>query len=174
MLRQRLRDVFLGLSAGAAVTLIVERSLSPGPAPPPAADSAAPTAQPVGATGRKGEGQIDPSARHIVQHGLPLGDNVSSYTGYVASVNHRTRIPDWVAEHLTRDGEAAAATSGADRKHSRFKSAAELPPMWRATNEDYRGSGFSRGHLAPAGAHRGSQQELDETFLLSSNIVPQV
>ncbi len=35
------------------------------------------------------------------------------------------------------------------------------------------GSGFDRGHLAPAGNHKQSQEHCDETFFLS-NIAPQV
>jgi len=35
------------------------------------------------------------------------------------------------------------------------------------------GSGFDRGHLAPAGNHKKSQELCDETFYLS-NISPQV
>jgi len=48
-----------------------------------------------------------------------------------------------------------------------------VPSQWRSTNVDFAGSGLSRGHLAPAGAHKTSQKALDETFLLSANIVPQ-
>ena len=48
-----------------------------------------------------------------------------------------------------------------------------VPQPFRATNEDYRGSALSRGHMAPAGAHKQSQDGLNETFLLSSNILPQ-
>ena len=49
----------------------------------------------------------------------------------------------------------------------------KCPRYSRASNNDYRGSSLSRGHLAPAGAHKQSQEALDETFLLSDNIVPQ-
>ena len=43
----------------------------------------------------------------------------------------------------------------------------------RSTNQDYKGSGFDRGHLAAAGNHRISQKHIDETFFLT-NIAPQV
>ena len=36
-----------------------------------------------------------------------------------------------------------------------------------------RRSGFDRGHMAPAGNHRSSQQAMDDTFFLS-NMSPQV
>lgn len=49
----------------------------------------------------------------------------------------------------------------------------EVPVEYRASNTDYLGSGWSRGHMAAAANHAHDQQEMDETFYLS-NIVPQV
>lgn len=43
----------------------------------------------------------------------------------------------------------------------------------RATNADYRGSGFDRGHLAAAANHKWSQKAMEDTFYLS-NVAPQV
>lgn len=43
----------------------------------------------------------------------------------------------------------------------------------RATNKDYIGSGYDRGHLAAAANHRNSTTAMSQTFLLS-NIAPQV
>lgn len=43
----------------------------------------------------------------------------------------------------------------------------------RATNADYKGSGFDRGHLAAAANHKWSQKAMDDTFYLS-NVAPQV
>lgn len=43
----------------------------------------------------------------------------------------------------------------------------------RSTNNDYKGSGYDRGHLAAAGNHMWSQKAMDQTFVLS-NICPQV
>ena len=39
--------------------------------------------------------------------------------------------------------------------------------------DDFRGSGYDRGHMAPASAHKLNQATMDETFTLS-NISPQV
>ena len=38
---------------------------------------------------------------------------------------------------------------------------------------DFRGSGWSRGHMAPAGNNKHSQAAMNQTFYLT-NIVPQV
>ena len=48
-----------------------------------------------------------------------------------------------------------------------------VPVEYQASNADYLGSGWSRGHMAAAANHAHDQQEMNETFYLS-NIVPQV
>lgn len=45
-------------------------------------------------------------------------------------------------------------------------------PTGSATPSDYRGSGLSRGHLAPAGDFKFSREAMSETFLMS-NMSPQ-
>lgn len=45
--------------------------------------------------------------------------------------------------------------------------------IYRSDNTDYKGSGFDRGHLAAAGNHRLSQNQVNQTFILS-NMAPQV
>lgn len=102
--------------------------------------------------------------------GLPSDEHVVVRRGFASSLNYRLRIPNWVAEKYTAEDVDA---DGVDRKYSRFASDQEVPEVFRASNNDYRGSSLSRGHLAPAGAHKQSQEALDETFLLSDNIVPQ-
>ena len=47
-----------------------------------------------------------------------------------------------------------------------------LPVIFSATNKDYWDSGWSRGHMAPAGNYKHSQESMDDTFYLT-NIVPQ-
>ncbi|KAJ0069071.1 hypothetical protein NL108_017343, partial [Boleophthalmus pectinirostris] len=42
----------------------------------------------------------------------------------------------------------------------------------RATNADFKGSGFDRGHMAAAANHKWSQSAMDDTFLLT-NVAPQ-
>ena len=61
----------------------------------------------------------------------------------------------------------------ANRKHARFKPDPNLPKEVSASNEDFWDSGWSRGHLAPAGNNKFSQSAMNDTFLLS-NIIPQV
>ena len=108
--------------------------------------------------------------RRFCKYGLPSDEHVIVRNGYASSISYRLRIPNWVAEHYSRSDTDA---EGVDRKHSRFSADEAVPAAFRAANEDYFGSGLSRGHLAPAGAHKQSQAALDETFKLSANILPQ-
>lgn len=43
------------------------------------------------------------------------------------------------------------SSGDADRKYCKFKPDPSIPPAFSAFNEDYVGSGWSRGHMAPAG-----------------------
>lgn len=85
--------------------------------------------------------------------------------------NHFTKTPCWVYEFLTPDG--LSKFSG-NRKKSKFRVDDEIIHQhYGAYLEDYRGSGYDRGHMAAAGNHRSSQEAINKTFLLS-NILPQV
>lgn len=45
----------------------------------------------------------------------------------------------------------------AERKHCKFKPDPNIPELFTAHNEDYLGSGWSRGHMAPAGDNKFSE-----------------
>lgn len=48
------------------------------------------------------------------------------------------------------------SSGDADRKHCKFKPDPGVPSAFSARNEDYVGSGWSRGHMAPAGNNKFS------------------
>ncbi|KAI8823984.1 uncharacterized protein EV422DRAFT_518531 [Fimicolochytrium jonesii] len=112
-----------------------------------------------------------PTARHLwaLQLGLPQTEQLQFRESYVASVNFKTRVPNWVLEHLTKE----TLKGNADRQGITFFADESVPSKFRAQNEDYWRSGFSRGHLVPAGNNKQSQQAMRDTFALSANIVPQ-
>ena len=141
-----------------------------------ASSSSSSTSSDLGVTTASSSNSTDlaAAAARFAPYGLPSHENLSLHEGYASSINYRLRIPNWVAEHLVAASAAAASDAvGVTRERSNFHEDVSVPAPWRSTNADYARSGWSRGHLAPAGAHKGSQHELDETFLLSANIVPQ-
>ena len=98
-------------------------------------------------------------------------DNIRSHIDYTLPYDRRNRVPHWVFEHLTRD--SCQKTEGVERSNCEFKPDASVHHFFRSKNEDYKYSGFDRGHMAPAGNHRRDQKMCDETFILS-NMAPQV
>ena len=108
-------------------------------------------------------------ARTTTKYGMPSDDNLRFKQSYVSSVNFERRVPNWVAEHL----RIGVGDGPGDRKGSRFHADGSVPAPFRSSNDDFLGSGWSRGHMAPCGAHKDSQRDMDDTFALSANILPQ-
>ena len=86
-------------------------------------------------------------------------------SSYIVSYNRDTKIPNWVAWHLT-----ANHTDGPFKRMSNFYEEDVENP--RATLEDYRGSGWSRGHMCPAGDNKWSREAMYDSFSLV-NVCPQ-
>lgn len=86
---------------------------------------------------------------------------------YVVSYNSTTMQPNWVAWQLT----AEHTYGSVNRPNNAFREDLEVPYP-RATLQDYKGSGWTRGHLCPAGDNKWDDEAMYETFLLS-NICPQ-
>lgn len=107
----------------------------------------------------------------IMRFGYPNLDNVRFFEDYVVSYDRRNRTPHWVFEHIR--GEHCRVVQGISREQCTFKEDQSVHPFFRASNADYKGSGYDRGHLAAASNHRHSQKALEQTFLLS-NVAPQV
>ncbi|XP_010616885.1 nuclease EXOG, mitochondrial [Fukomys damarensis] len=105
----------------------------------------------------------------LEQFGFPLtGTETRCYTNHALSYDQAKRVPRWVLEHISK----SKIMGDADRRHCKFKPDPSVPPAFSACNEDYVGSGWSRGHMAPAGNNKFSSKAMAETFYLS-NIVPQ-
>ena len=88
--------------------------------------------------------------------------------GWAALESPTTRTPVWSAEALD-PGRLAGAR--ATKRDSDFHEEESLPASMRAGLDDYRRSGFDRGHLAPSGDMRDPSSQR-ESFSLA-NVVPQ-
>lgn len=87
--------------------------------------------------------------------------------GFWVSYNKDRKIPNWVAWHLT-----AAHTRGGNQRDDMVFSEDNEVPFPRATDDDYYGSHYDRGHLCPAGDNKWDRRALTQTFKFS-NICPQ-
>ncbi len=106
---------------------------------------------------------------------LPEGYPVSSHTdtirvleGFDMGYSEVYEQASWVVYVLTREEVEEGWVSRTDD----FRSDTSLI-TGSASLDDYRGSGFDRGHLAPAGDMKWSQIAMSESFLLS-NMSPQL
>lgn len=93
-------------------------------------------------------------------------DDIICHLGYTTAYNHSTLTPNWVAYELT--DEEAAGTLPRDDAFAQD----EMVKGRQADLEDYRRSGWDRGHMAPAADMKWDQQAMLESFLLS-NMCPQ-
>ena len=87
--------------------------------------------------------------------------------GYVVSYNKDTKNPNWVAWHLT-----SQHTSGSHKRSGNAFHEDDEVPLPRANNDDYKGSGWSRGHMCPAGDNKWDSDAMYESFLFT-NVCPQ-
>ncbi|WAQ94183.1 EXOG-like protein, partial [Mya arenaria] len=83
----------------------------------------------------------------ILKYGSPeMGNGVRYYSNFALVYDQQKRTPAWVAEQITAN--------------------------LLKENSDYWKSGWSRGHMAPAGDNKYNQESMNESFYLS-NVVPQ-
>jgi endonuclease G, mitochondrial len=113
-------------------------------------------------------GPID-DCREFVTFGVPsaTGDLLCR-KGFLLAHDPEKKTPLWVAQHLTPD-----KVTGPAKRSNNFKADHDLEQGKRAELSDYKGSGFDRGHMAPAGDMVWDRQAMSESFFLS-NMVPQV
>ena len=182
-----LRPLLAGLAGGVGGWLLSQKVAAPVPdvtyeEPPPN----------ILATGRAGE---------ILKFGAPK-EGVSGplvYKNHVLAYDSARRVPKWVAEHLSREvaDKEQVVISGQDdvlitttRWQTGRVSTLVLIPQYQRSflvitgngrgsrflkellSRDYWGSGWSRGHMAPAGNNKHCQDSMNQTFYYT-NVVPQ-
>ena len=87
--------------------------------------------------------------------------------GYTVSYNLKHNLPNWVAWELTPD-KLIERESRSDK----FLPDPDLPEDAAVTTDDYKRSGWDRGHMCPAGDNRWHWRAMQESFYMT-NICPQ-
>lgn len=88
--------------------------------------------------------------------------------GYASLYDPAERTPLWVAEHLQKGNFSGHA----ERDLIDFIPDPDIPYWYLPFPEDYKGSGYDKGHLAAAANFRSSQAAMNATFRFA-NAVPQ-
>lgn len=89
------------------------------------------------------------------------------YDAFAILHSGESKTAVFVAQRLNK----ASVADANEQRTDRFFADARLRSSERATLDDYRGSGFDRGHLAPAG-DMPTAQAMEQSFSLA-NMVPQ-
>lgn len=87
-------------------------------------------------------------------------------TGYTLSYDAKNKTPQWVAWELTKE-----ETRGNEERTNEFQPDPDVIGA-KVVTYDYSGSGYDRGHMAPAGDMKWSKKAMQESFYMS-NICPQ-
>ncbi len=93
-------------------------------------------------------------------------DEIIRYSAFTISYNEEHEQANWVAYELTREETYAVC-----QRYRNFISDQRFQEG-TADDKDYHGSGYDRGHLAPAGDMAWSETAMRESFFYS-NISPQ-
>ena len=93
-------------------------------------------------------------------------EQIIEYLGFTVSYNANTRLPNWVAYELTQ-----SEVLGEIPRSKHFYQDPKVRGL-QADNDDYRNSGWDKGHMCPAGDMKWSKQAMDESFYFT-NICPQ-
>ncbi len=106
----------------------------------------------------------------VAEVGLPeltrsRSEKIIQHTGYTVSYNDELKLPNWVAWVLTpeRFNDVVSRTDD-------FLPDPEMEDP--VTTDDYKHSGYDRGHMCPAADNKWNEQAMKESFYMT-NICPQ-
>lgn len=107
----------------------------------------------------------------FVPYGYPVvtfNSQALCRTSYLQVHNNETKTGGVAYEYLT----PTTIGTGNEPRTNNFRPDVEVPRESRSLPKDYEGTGFDKGHLAPAGDMREDGQSMSQSFFMS-NMAPQ-
>lgn len=116
-----------------------------------------------------GNSSLTDDASSLQEVNIPddVPSQIINYEGFTVSFNSKARQPNYVAWELTPEESVSQV---ADRKDYDFQPDTDIDNC--AELQDYKNSGYSRGHMAPAADMKWSQEAMRDCHYLT-NICPQ-
>lgn len=111
-----------------------------------------------------------PSLRPETRYGMPVADRFLFNRQYVVGYSYLFRQPRWVLELI--DDHTMQMEDEELKRLDNFREDLRIDDMFRATLDDYKASGFDRGHLVSSADRLGRTVVNSETFLMT-NMSPQ-
>lgn len=106
----------------------------------------------------------------VIHYELPKSnydEEIIRHKAYTLGYNENTEQPNWVAYTISKDNLLKPVTE----RDGEFREDYSVTTL-SASLDDYRSSGYDRGHLAPAADFKWDKEAMNESFYLS-NMSPQ-
>lgn len=118
------------------------------------------------------KGSKSPKVNSTISYELPAPltnrqEQIVEHTGYTLSYNKNHNTPNWSAWMLTK-----GKTEGTVERCRKFWADPKISQLYRVDYFDYKGSGYDRGHMCPAGDMKWSEAAMHDCFYMS-NMCPQ-
>lgn len=117
--------------------------------------------------GESGEPDAERVAYEIPVYEAGKSEMLLQHYGYTVSYNSDLCIPNWVAWELN-----AEKLVERESRNKHFLPDPELPEEMAVTTDEYKNSGWDRGHMCPAGDNKYHWRAMDACFYMT-NICPQ-
>jgi endonuclease G len=107
-----------------------------------------------------------------LRYGAPPCDEILTNRFFTIGYSWYFRQAKWTLEIINRNNYLVGSVLNPIERLDNFRADIRIPPRFRASLDNYRGSGYDRGHLVSSANQINQSIQNSETFLLS-NMTPQ-